>query len=135
MPLQDVTDKIPGRLRANLISNEIAYHFAHADLKGGCRIGRAARSYVLISNKRVIYDASVKRGEEYTQSSGAIPMDKVSFVGVSSTETKGCNKRKTYLLTISSGGGTIELAMPTEAEARRLQKVISEVQASQSSLP
>ena len=129
MSLQDITNKIPGHLRKNLLENEVAYHFAFTDTKGGCRSKKSAKSYVLISNNRVIYDASVKEGEKYVQSNGSIPINKVSFVGTSAAETKeGCKKTKVYLLRISSGGGTIELVMPTEAGAKRLQKVISEVQ-------
>lgn len=135
MPLQDVTNKIPGHLRKNLLENEVAYHFAFTSRKGGCLSRKSAKSFVLISNNRVIYDASVKEDEKYVQSNGSIPINKVSFVGTSSAESKeGCKKVKFYLLKISSGGGTIELVVPTEAEAKRLQKVISEVQSATTSI-
>jgi hypothetical protein len=135
MALKDVTNKIPGHLRRNLLENEVAYHFAFTDTKGGCLSKKSAKSYVLISNNRVIYDASVKEGESYVQSNGSIPINKVSFVGTSSAESKeGCSKVKIHLLKISSGGGTIELRVPTETEAKRLQRVISEVQSNNSSV-
>ena len=136
MPLQNVTNKIPGHLKKNLLENEVAYHFAYIDTKGGCGSKKSAKSFVLISNNRVIYDAQVREGEKsYVQNNGSIPMNKVSFVGVSSAETKeGCSRVKISFLKISSGGGTIELVVPSEAEAKRLQMVISEAQASNASM-
>ena len=53
------------------------------------------------------------------------PHRRQEHVGTAASEkSDGCNSRKVYLLRINSGGGQIEMAIPSEAEARRLQGMI-----------
>jgi len=131
--LEPINDKIPPEHRSKLIENEMVYHFAYIDNKnGGCSSTEAARHWVLISNLRVIYEASVRKMQgsnaSYASNSGTIPISKIAFVGMSSTEKiEGCSSAKVYLLNINSGGGQIDLAIPTEEEAKRLQMAIETI--------
>ena len=128
MTLEPITEAIPEEHQAKLMENETAYHFAYIDKKGGCFSAQAAKQWILISNLRVIYEAAVKEAggatAKYASTSGSIPISKISFVGSSTTQESGCSGGEVHLLKINSGGGQIEIAIPSGEEAKRLQNII-----------
>lgn len=64
----------------------------------------------------------------FLRQSGSIPIFKVAFVGVSTLEKSGgCSPRRGNMLRINSGGGEIEIAIPSRKEADRLQRTIDEL--------
>ena len=141
---QDIASLVPMEVRPNLLRGEKAYYFTYVDRaqKAGCfGRGEGAKHWILISDKRVVYDATVRhevvtypgKAIAYEREVGAIPMEKISFVGVHTTLIsegyEGCNgQRPLVLLTISSGGSSLEIPIPTEKEAHRLQTKIQEIQ-------
>ena len=130
MSLVDVTQELPAELSTQLLEDEVVYSFAFTD---SASVGYyTGRMWMIISNKRVIYDASVKDDKTFKRMSGSIPIDKISFVSVSTAQDTqsgcGCWPKTVYVLTVGSGGGQIDVAVPTQEEAKRLQTTVSEVQ-------
>jgi hypothetical protein len=122
-------DELPEDLRGKPQVGEVVHYFSYIDAKGGCLTPTGAKQWILITDRRILFEASVKEGEgegtKFFHQSGSIPMAKVSYVGTSSTkEQQGCNWVKVTNLRINSSGGHIVLAIPTKAEAQRAQEVI-----------
>ncbi len=132
-----VDDVIPNTHRHLLLPGEKPYHFEWMDVTGGCGTVQASKHYILITDRRVLYEAAVKHGDgmnlKYVRTSGSIPISKVSFVGTSTQEAgwgqsqQGCNPQKAHLLRVNSGGGTIEFPFFSEAKVKRVQRVIEEL--------
>ena len=75
-----------------------------------------------------MYEGSVRDSAAYAKKSGTIPLSKISFVGTQAlNKTEGCNSTKVHLLVINSGGGTIEIVIPTAAEVKRSRAVIEQI--------
>jgi hypothetical protein len=146
MDLEIITDIVPNEYRSKLLEGEDVYHFGYADLKGGCALFggggavKAGQSWVMITNRRVVYEAWVKQTtDKYIRSSGSIQLAKISFVGTATEEPpKGCSgayksgcaslfEKPKHSLRVISGGGEIHIAVPTEEEARRLQSVVDQL--------
>ena len=130
MSLVDVTKELPEDLKTQLLDGEVVYYFSYTD--SAAVAYQNGRMWMMITNKRVIYDASVKDNKAFKRMSGSIPVDKISFVSVTTTKTPetgcGCWSSTVYVLTVGSGGGKIDVAVPSEDEAKRLQTKVSEVQ-------
>jgi hypothetical protein len=87
---------------------------------------------ILITNIRILFEASVKEGQggegKFVHQAGTIPMMKVSYVGTAtSTSQEGCSFVAAHTLRINSSGGEIILAIPTQGEAERIRDVIDAV--------
>lgn len=122
------------------MGGEKAFHFEWMDTAGGCGTTQSAKQFMLITDQRVLYEASIKEGEganlKYVRTSGSIPISKISFVGTSSAEAgcnqamqaqQGCNAQQAHLLKVNSGGGNIEFPFLSEQKAKRVQRVIEEL--------
>jgi hypothetical protein len=123
---------IPDERRDELRHGEQAYDFAYVDYQGGCgSVQSGGDQWILITDQRILYEATVRQpGEKVTfaRSSGSIPITKVSFVGTATVVTgDGCDTRSRHVLRINSGGGEIELAIPSPKEASRLQRTIDDL--------
>jgi len=121
--------QLPADLRGRPQADEIIHHFGYIDTKGGCANSSRAKQWILVTNKRILFEASVKEGTgdagQFVHESGSIPISKVSYVGTSTMQQQqGCSQVKVTTLRISSGGGNINLAIPTKREAERAQEVI-----------
>lgn len=122
--------QLPDEIRSKLQSGEIIYHFGYIGSKGGC--SNPSSSFVqwlLVTERRILFEASVKQGTDdvgqFVHQSGSVPMAKVSYVGsATSQKQEGCASVPTIHLIINSSGGGIVLAIPTKAEADRVQAVI-----------
>jgi len=138
--LEVINDVIPDTHRHLLMPDEKAFHFEWMDTKGGCGTTQSAKKFMLITDKRVLYEAAIKEGEgvnlKYVRTSGSIPVSKISFVGTSSAEAgcnqafqtqQGCNPQRAHLLKVNSGGGNIEFPFFSEQKAKRIQRVIEEL--------
>ncbi len=131
-----INHAIPEEYRGKLRAGENAYDFAYVDFKGGCgSMQSGVNRWILITDQRILYEASVRQpGQKvsFRRDSGSIPVAKVSFVGTSTVEhTEGCDNRRFHLLRINSGGGEVELVIPTAKEAKRLQQVIDDLVSTQ----
>ena len=121
--------------------DEKAHHFEYIPFENkdaGCGGGGSSASgndYILISDKRILYEATVVKKENeletFTQDSGTIPVGKVSFVKTVKNETSntGCGGSNStyYALNVNSGGGEITIAIPTKEAADRAKRVIEEI--------
>lgn len=127
-----VHSQLPADLRGKPHADEVIYHFGYIDSKGGCANSSNVKQWILVTNKRIIFEASVKEGrsdaDKFVHQSGSIPISKVSYVGTATTQKQeGCSQVKITNLRISSGGGDIILAIPTKQEAERAQEVIDAI--------
>lgn len=107
--------------------NEKAIDFAWVDIRGGCLDTSAASRWILITDKRVVYEASVSEGKAWRTAAGSFPISRISFVGTSAglKPAEGCNPTvKVSILEIGSGGGHVDIVVPNVQVARRLQRVI-----------
>ena len=125
-------DQLPRELRDKAKPEETIHHFGYIDAKGGCANPSSAKQWILVTNKRILFEASVKEGPgeggKFVHQSGSIPMAKVSYVGTSTRQDQqGCAQVKVTNLRINSSGGEIVLAIPTKQEAERAQEVIDEI--------
>lgn len=145
MDLEVITDIVPSEYRSRLVEGEDVYHFGYADLKGGCALAggprvKTGQSWIMITNRRVIYEAWIKQTtDKYVRSSGSIQLARISFVGTATEEpAKGCSgasksgcaslfEKPTHSLRVISGGGEIRIAIPTEEEAQRLQSLVDQL--------
>jgi len=133
MPLRALNrKKLPDDPRSKLREGEGVFHFGYIDVEGGCANPSSAKQWIMVTDKRIVYEATVKEGEgmsaKFNHQSGFIPMAKVSFVGTTTVQQpEGCTPTRTTLLTINSSGGQIRLAIPTRKEAARIQEVIDEI--------
>jgi hypothetical protein len=135
--MEIINDVIPPSHQNMLMHAENAYHFEWMDTQGGCGTTQAAKQFILITDHRILYEASVKEGDgmnlKYVRTSGSIPISKVSYVGTSSKEAgcasaqQGCNPQHAHLLRINSGGGNIEFPFFNEQKVKRVQRVIEEL--------
>lgn len=124
--------ELPDGIRSKLQSGEKVHHFGYIDSEGGCANPSMAKQWLLVTDKRILFEASVKQGtsgiEKFNHQSGSIPMAKVSYVGTStSQDQQGCANDSVTNLAINSSGGQIILAIPTKQEAERAQGVIDGV--------
>jgi hypothetical protein len=127
-----INDMIPEEYRDKLRPNEKAFEFAYIDTKGGCGTTQKANQWILITDQRILYEATTRderaTSAKYLRTSGSIPTSRVSFVGTTTADDKeGCNQTRVSLLKINSGGGGIEIVIATEKEAKRLQRAIDEL--------
>lgn len=127
------SNAVPAAIRSKLQPAENVRHFGYIDSKGGCANPSTSKQWLLITDKRILFEASVMQGAggsgPFVHQSGSIPMAKVSYVGTSTSErqegcAEGCASVSVTQLTINSSGGHIILAIPTKAEAERAQGVI-----------
>lgn len=130
IPLQ----QLPPELRSKFQPGEVVHHFAYIDAKGGCAEGSTAKQWIAITDRRVLFEASVKDGDQspttFKHQTGSIPMSKVSYVGTAtSAESEGCGCAMAHhsQLRINSSGGQIILAIPTKEEAERAKEVIDAI--------
>ena len=73
-----------------------------------------------------MYEAMVRDNNttfRYLSDSGSIPVAKISYVGTSSVQKQGCDQTKVVLLAINE----TRIAIPTEKQAKRLQRIIDDV--------
>ncbi len=132
--IQEINSVIPSEQRHLLMKGERAYHFEWMDSQGGCGSTESSKQFILVTDQRVLYEATILEGEgvsqEYVRTSGSIPLAKVSFVGTSSAAAgcfsarKGCNHQETHLLKVGSGGGNIVFSFFSEKKAKRVQHII-----------
>jgi hypothetical protein len=140
MALKKINDKLPDEVKTKILGDEIAYHFEYIpfEKKAGCGEGdkkTSGNDFIMISDKRILYEATViteeDNTEKMTQDSGTIPVGKVSFVKTRKSETEdgGCFGENTayYALDVNSGGGEINIAIPTKEAADRAKSVIEEI--------
>jgi hypothetical protein len=62
----------------------------------------------------------------YTETAGSILLPQISYVG-SRKSSAGCGNETTYNVVINSSGGSIVIAMPTEAEMKRVQTFLESI--------
>lgn len=125
-------NELPEDVRQKLQHDENVHHFGYIDSQGGCSNPSTAKQWLLITNRRILFEASVKQGTgntaQFVHQSGSIPMAKVSYVGTStSQQLQGCANVAATNLAINSSGGEIILAIPTKQEAERAQAVIDAI--------
>ncbi len=139
-------NQLPPEIAQKIRDDESVYHFTYADIagKGGCGSPKveASKEWFVVTNERVFYQASIKQSEGgrsalattyFKLESGSIPVAKISFVAVTSDKKfidgKGCSGKyaEIGILSINSGGGKVEIAIPTIAEAQRIQSVIDDL--------
>jgi hypothetical protein len=131
--LRSMTDAVPNDIRSQMVPGETAYHFAWISVKGGCQsMFQSAEDWLLITDRRVLYEASIndKEGgvQRFIRRTGSVPVRKIGFVEVDSgTRLEGCNYVKFSQLKISSGGSSLCILIPTETEALRCQRIIDEL--------
>lgn len=129
--LQIINDVLPGSHRQMLMAGENAYHFEWMDTKGGCGSTKSAKQFIIVTDQRILYEASIKEGGrenlKYVRTSGSIPIVKVSYVGTATNTKEGCNPHAVHRLRINSGGGSIEFPFFNEQKAKRVQRVIEEL--------
>jgi hypothetical protein len=134
--LRPITKKIPSDIRSELQRGETAYHFEFIPFKGGCLSpGGSDEDWLLVTDRRVLYEASIEITEGSTQiyarRSGDIPLSKVSYVETTTfNKWEGCTNIKGSLLVIASSGGRIKIPVPTEEQALRVRRAINELIAS-----
>jgi hypothetical protein len=138
-------EQIPEAIRGKLQQDETVHHFGYIDAEGGCGCSlvhmgilgslfpgcaglKRASQWLMVTNKRILFEASVKETsggkEKFVLQTGSIPMSKVSYVGTATSSSKEGSKTT---LRINSSGGEIILAIPTKEEAERAQGVIDEI--------
>ena len=89
--------------------------------------------FIMISNKRILYEGTVVEKEnnitKTEKNSGTIPLAKVSFVKTSSEQASGgcAGKSETHILNVNSGGGNINIAIPTKEASVRAKVVIEKL--------
>lgn len=128
-------EQLPQEIQGKTQTDEIIYHFGYIDAKGGgCANASTAKQWILVTNKRILFEASVKQGTgetaKFVHQSGSIPMSKASYVGTSTTQEAqgcGCSQVDVTNLRINSSGGEIVLAIPTKQEAERVQEIIDAI--------
>ncbi|MBL8898260.1 MAG: hypothetical protein JNM84_11560 [Planctomycetes bacterium] len=125
-------EQLPAELQSKPQADETVHYFSFIDSKGGCAQPATSKQWLLITDKRILFEASVKEGEgpqaKFVHQNGSIPMAKVSYVGSSAAqELQGCNTVNITNLRVNSSGGQIVLAIPTLIEAQRAQEVIDAV--------
>jgi hypothetical protein len=123
--------ELPNDIRVKIQSGEIVYHFGYIDTHGGCANQSTAKQWLLVTDRRILFEAMVKQGTGNTirlvQQSGSIPTAKVSYVGTSTILHQGCANVPVTFLVINSSGGEITLVIPTQKEAARFQGVIDAI--------
>lgn len=124
--------ELPEAQRAKLQENEKPYHFSFISSKGGCATASPASQWILVTDKRVLFEASVVEvsaaSPGYVHQAGSIPIAKVSYVATATTNRGGgCAQVKVTRLRINSSGGAIDIAIPTQEEAERVRSVIEEL--------
>lgn len=125
-------EQLPTDLQGKPQADETVHYFSYIDSEGGCAQPAQSKQWLLITDKRILFEASVKEGDglqaKFVHQNGSIPMAKVSYVGSSAVkEQQGCNTVNVTNLRINSSGGQIVLAIPTLAEVQRAQEVIDGV--------
>src|SRR4051794_15855411 len=55
--------ELPIDLRDKPRPDEIIHHFGYIDTKGGCANPSSAKQWILVTNKRILFEASVKQGD------------------------------------------------------------------------
>jgi hypothetical protein len=136
-PNQDRAEILPDTHRELLAPGEKAIHFEWLDTTGGCGSTVAAKHFMLITDRRVIYDAvSRDAGLTYARTSGSISLSKISFVGTtiadggcnqSAQVGRGCNPQQACVLRVGTGGGSVLFPFFNEQKAKRVQRVIEEI--------
>lgn len=120
-----ITQTLAPQFQAILTGGEEALYFCFLNSVSD---PKNVRQWIMVTNNRVVYEASIAeaRGDTtvYVQSSGSILLTQISYVGTSErTETScGCSPTRIAVIAINSSGGSIKIAMPSEAEAKRLQQ-------------
>ena len=125
-------EQLPDVVRARLHPSELIHHFTFIDVKGGCGSASTAKQWLLVTDQRILFEASVREGagtsSKYVHQSGSIPMPKVSYVGVATENVQqGCSSTRVTHLRVNSSGGEIILAIPTNEEATRIQAVVDSI--------
>lgn len=126
-----ITDIVPEEQRKLVGSGDSILYFSYIGEKGGCfGGGHKAKQWIMITTSRVSYRAAVgevdKQMALVTETAGSILLPQISYVG-SRKSSGGCAKAKTYNVVINSSGGSIVVAMPTEAEMKRVQAFLEAV--------
>lgn len=102
-------DELPNELRIKIQNDEDPYHFSYVARKGGCLSPGKPRQWILVTNKRILFEASLLTTEigiigKYTHQSGTIPIHKISFVSTEQTNEAapgcGCSPVKVFRLCI-----------------------------------
>ncbi len=129
-----VTDVIPAEIRKEISTAEEILYFNYVARKGGCGSPKAAQQWIMVTTARVAYHASIAQTQgasaAYGQSSGSIPLSQISFVGMTKRGTQagcGCAGVGVCHLEIRSSGGSIVIAMPTEAHVIQAKQFLEAV--------
>tara|TARA_B100000959_G_scaffold143183_1_gene150300 strand:+ start:648 stop:1301 length:654 start_codon:yes stop_codon:yes gene_type:complete len=131
-------DELPANIKSQLINDEVVKHFEYIPIQkeAGCGSNgetESGNNFIMISDKRILYEATINQSDgddsSFEQDSGTIPIDKVSFVKTTKTETKegGCagnSYSSLYILKVNSGGGQINIAIPTKEATDRAKSAI-----------
>lgn len=121
-------EQLPPLVQPYLMFGETVHHFSFISSKGGCGSTNKAEQWLMVTNQRVVFEASVVVGGSVTNRNGSIPLDKVAHVSVASHQIPGgCGSTKstTPLLSIGSAGGSIDVLVPTAPEAARIHYIIN----------
>jgi hypothetical protein len=118
-PLSNVTAAVPANIRGQLLESEAVHHFGYIDSQGGCGSTKTSKQWLFVSSTRIVYEATVRENSSYIQTCGSIPLSKVGFVGTSTAQrSDGCSAKNVHFVRVGSGGGVIEIAIPTAPEAK-----------------
>ncbi len=123
-------DQLPDDVRARLHEGELIHYFTYNDAtKGGCSSMAAPARWILVTDQRFVFAGPVQKGEGFfataIQTSGSIPMSKVSYVGLESRDERRSNSFA--LLRVNSSGGSILLQITTNAQANSIQEVVDSI--------
>ena len=133
MPLPVIRrEELPKALRDKPQTGEVVHYFSYIADKGGCGKPEQVKQWMLVTNKRIMFEASVKESSasdaNFSHQNGTIPMAKVSYVACSEVSVKKWwGPVKATHLIINSSGGQIVLEIPTLVEGQRAQEVIDGV--------
>jgi hypothetical protein len=127
-----ITEQVPQAIRGHVGAGEDVLYFNYIDKKGGCSSGRSAQQWIMVTTARVAYRAALENkvgsSRTFVESSGSILLPQISYVGTTKgNQNQGCASVASYELQINSSGGTISIAMPSEAHASQARQFIEAV--------
>lgn len=126
----DSSSKYPAEVTAQLLEGEHVEYFSYIAQKGGC-LSSSSRDehWIALTNKRMFYKALVRSPEEKrtVERDGLIPLEKISFVEVTSAEKDGCSGSKSYQLKLGSSGGEVSIPIPTREKGVEVRGVYARI--------
>jgi len=122
---------VPQEIRGHVGAGEDVLYFNYIDKKGGCLSGKGSKQWIMVTNARVAYRATLEQKvgstTTFVESSGSILLPQISYVGMTKGQSAGCTVAGIYQLQINSSGGTISIAMPTETHCVQARQFIEAV--------